>query len=65
MLDVQKERLLEEFVKKLIQQLEESKQVAGKMEVHEHEILELMGEWSHYTRFTREVRSVKQDLLKH
>ena len=60
-LDVRKERLLEEFVKDLIQELEESKRVVGKMkEAHEHEILELTGEWSReYRKLAREVERLK------
>ena len=43
--NVRKQRLLEEFGKDLIQELEESKRVVGRMkEAHEHEILALTGE---------------------
>jgi hypothetical protein len=60
-LDVQKERLLDEFVKDLIQELEESQRVVGKMkEAHEHEILELTGEWTgEYRKLAREVERLK------
>jgi hypothetical protein len=60
-LDVRKERLLEEFVKDLIQELEESKRVVGEMkEVHEHEILALTGEWSReYRKLAREVERLQ------
>jgi hypothetical protein len=60
-LDVGKERLLEEFVKDLIQELKESKRVVGKMkQAHEHEILELTGEWiREYRKLAREVERLK------
>ena len=55
-LDVRNERLLE-----VIRELEVSKRVFGKMkEVHEHEILELAGEWfSEYGKLAREVERLK------
>ncbi|EDR03520.1 uncharacterized protein LACBIDRAFT_307301 [Laccaria bicolor S238N-H82] len=60
-LDVRKERLLEEFVKDLIRELEESKRVVGEMkEAHELEILEVTGEWSReYRKLAREVERLK------
>jgi len=73
-LAVRKERILEEVVKDLIQELEEIKRVVGKMnEAHEHEILELTGEWSRECRklareverlkLARDASLVEQDLL--
>jgi hypothetical protein len=66
-LDVRKEKLLEEFVMDLIQELGEGKWVVGKMEeAHEHEILELTGEWSREYRkrlkLAREASLVEQDV---
>lgn len=60
-LDVRKERLLEELVKDLIRELEESKRVVGEMkEAHELEILEVTGEWSReYRKLAREVERLK------
>ncbi|KIK04981.1 hypothetical protein K443DRAFT_378613 [Laccaria amethystina LaAM-08-1] len=60
-LDGRKERLLEEFVKDLMQELNESKLVVGKMKgAHEHEILELTWEWSReYRKPGREVERLK------
>ncbi|KIK04957.1 hypothetical protein K443DRAFT_4150 [Laccaria amethystina LaAM-08-1] len=60
-LDGRKERLLEEFVKDLMQELEASKWVVGKMkEAHEHEILELTGERNgEYRKLAREVERLK------
>lgn len=48
-------------MKDLIQELEESNRVVGKKnEAHEHQILELMGEWSReYRKLAREVESLK------
>ena len=59
--NVRKEKILEAFVKNLVQELEESKRVVGKMkEAHENEILELTGEWSrHYRKLAREVERLK------
>ena len=44
------ERLLEEFVKVCIQELEESKRVVGKMKEAHEQILELTGIWGSVER---------------
>ncbi|TFK38400.1 hypothetical protein BDQ12DRAFT_683611 [Crucibulum laeve] len=60
-LDVQKDRLVEEFVKDLIVEVDQSKQMINTLRAdHEREIQEITGEWSRdYRKLVREVERLK------
>ncbi|KAF9005133.1 hypothetical protein BDQ17DRAFT_1240546 [Cyathus striatus] len=60
-LDVRKERLIEEFVQDLLVDLEESKRsITTLRKQHEREILEITGEWTRdYRKLVREVQQLR------